>query len=177
MYYDFLQPHFSWFTGRLAPGQDHCSGVRAKALAPGYTVLSVSYTHGNVHLSAKITIAAYLPLRVSLKVLSFSGLGSSRWMRHLYIIYIFLRLPGFMSNYWFYFWDIFSYALFCLSACMSEIHWNTQILIYLSVFYWIGFCLWHFGLCKQTKTHPSSFNKWYHTYSVAELLFQLLSTL
>lgn len=52
---------------RLAPGQDHCSGVRAKALASGYTVLTVSYTHGNVHLSAKITIAAYLPLRVSPK--------------------------------------------------------------------------------------------------------------
>lgn len=56
--------------GRLAPGQGHCSGVRAKALAPGYTTLSVSYTHGNVHLSAKITIAAYLPLRVSLKLSS-----------------------------------------------------------------------------------------------------------
>lgn len=51
--------------GRLAPGQEHCSGVRAKALAPGYTVLTVSYTHGNIHLSVKITIAAYLPLRVS----------------------------------------------------------------------------------------------------------------
>lgn len=50
---------------RLAPGQDHCSGVKAKALASGYTVLTVSYTHGKVHLSAKITIAAYLPLRVS----------------------------------------------------------------------------------------------------------------
>ena len=36
-----------------------------KGLATGYTVLTVSYTHGNVHLSAKITVAAYLPLRVS----------------------------------------------------------------------------------------------------------------
>ncbi|XP_077404064.1 nuclear pore membrane glycoprotein 210 isoform X2 [Vanacampus margaritifer] len=53
---------FEQLEDRLAPGQDHCSGVRAKALAPGYTTLSVSYTHGNVHLSAKITIAAYLPL-------------------------------------------------------------------------------------------------------------------
>lgn len=52
----------------MAPGQDHCSGVRAKALAPGYTMLTVSYTHGNVHLSAKITIAAYLPLKVSPKI-------------------------------------------------------------------------------------------------------------
>lgn len=56
---------------RLAPGQDHCSGVRAKALASGYTMLTVSYTHGNLHLSAKITIAAYLPLKVSLKALCF----------------------------------------------------------------------------------------------------------
>lgn len=53
---------------RLAPGPDHCSGVRAKALASGYTVLTVSYTHGNLHLSAKITIAAYLPLKVSPEV-------------------------------------------------------------------------------------------------------------
>ncbi|XP_067096636.1 nuclear pore membrane glycoprotein 210 isoform X1 [Osmerus mordax] len=53
---------FQLLEGPLAPGQEHCSGVRAKALAPGYTTLTVSYTHGNVHLSAKITIAAYLPL-------------------------------------------------------------------------------------------------------------------
>uniref|UniRef100_A0A671VZW8 Nucleoporin 210 n=1 Tax=Sparus aurata TaxID=8175 RepID=A0A671VZW8_SPAAU len=66
---------------RMAPGQDHCSGVRAKALAPGYTMLTVSYTHGNVHLSAKITIAAYLPLKavdpVSVAVVT---LGSSKDM-------------------------------------------------------------------------------------------------
>uniref|UniRef100_A0A8C7WMJ7 Nucleoporin 210 n=1 Tax=Oryzias sinensis TaxID=183150 RepID=A0A8C7WMJ7_9TELE len=69
------------FLGRLAPGQDHCSGVRAKALSPGYTVLTVSYTHGNIHLSAKITIAAYLPLiavdPVSVAVVT---LGSSKDM-------------------------------------------------------------------------------------------------
>lgn len=53
---------------RLAPGPNHCSGVKAKALASGYTVLTVSYTRGSLHLSAKITIAAYLPLRVSLEV-------------------------------------------------------------------------------------------------------------
>uniref|UniRef100_A0A3B1IR40 Nucleoporin 210 n=1 Tax=Astyanax mexicanus TaxID=7994 RepID=A0A3B1IR40_ASTMX len=47
----------------LPPGQDHCSGVRVQALAPGYTSVLVSYTHGNVHLNAKITIAAYPPLR------------------------------------------------------------------------------------------------------------------
>ncbi|XP_017265231.1 nuclear pore membrane glycoprotein 210 isoform X2 [Kryptolebias marmoratus] len=72
---------FELLDGRLAPGQNHCSGVRAKALAPGYTVLTVSYTHGNVHLSAKITIAAYLPLRavdpVSVAVVT---LGSSKDM-------------------------------------------------------------------------------------------------
>nr|XP_061802179.1 nuclear pore membrane glycoprotein 210-like [Nerophis lumbriciformis] len=66
---------------RLAPGQGYCSGVRVKALVPGYTILSVSYTQGNVHLSAKITIAAYLPLiaidPVSVAVVT---LGSSKDM-------------------------------------------------------------------------------------------------
>lgn len=61
---------FQWLcvftsSGRLPPGQSHCSGVRVKALTPGYTTLLVSYTHSNVHLSAKITIAAYPPLKVS----------------------------------------------------------------------------------------------------------------
>ncbi|KAM7411620.1 hypothetical protein PAMA_021552 [Pampus argenteus] len=72
---------FQLLDGRLAPGQGHCSGVRAKPLAPGYTVLSVSYTHGNIHLSAKITIAAYLPLMaidpISVAVVT---LGSSKDM-------------------------------------------------------------------------------------------------
>ncbi|RVE70662.1 hypothetical protein OJAV_G00067530 [Oryzias javanicus] len=72
---------FELLDGRLAPGQDHCSGVRAKALTPGYTVLTVSYTYGNIHLSAKITIAAYLPLKavdpVSVAVVT---LGSSKDM-------------------------------------------------------------------------------------------------
>ncbi|XP_027875440.1 nuclear pore membrane glycoprotein 210 [Xiphophorus couchianus] len=72
---------FELLEGRLAPSQKHCSGVQAKALTPGYTVLTVSYTHGNVHLSAKITIAAYLPLRaidpVSVAVVT---LGSSKDM-------------------------------------------------------------------------------------------------
>ncbi|XP_061908725.1 nuclear pore membrane glycoprotein 210 isoform X1 [Entelurus aequoreus] len=53
---------FQQLEGGLAPGVGHCSGVKAKALAPGYTTLLVSYIHGNVHLSAKITIAAYVPL-------------------------------------------------------------------------------------------------------------------
>uniref|UniRef100_A0A3Q3D8P4 Nucleoporin 210 n=1 Tax=Hippocampus comes TaxID=109280 RepID=A0A3Q3D8P4_HIPCM len=72
---------FQQLEGRLAPGQGHCSGVIAKALTPGYTTLLVSYTHGNVHLSAKITIAAYLPLSaldpVSVAVVT---LGSSKDM-------------------------------------------------------------------------------------------------
>ncbi|XP_067383479.1 nuclear pore membrane glycoprotein 210 isoform X2 [Channa argus] len=72
---------FHLLDGKLAPGQGHCSGVRAKALAPGYTMLTVSYTHGTVHLSAKIIIAAYLPLRaidpVSVAVVT---LGSSKDM-------------------------------------------------------------------------------------------------
>ncbi|XP_072222450.1 nuclear pore membrane glycoprotein 210 [Leuresthes tenuis] len=72
---------FELLDGRLAPGQGHCSGVRAKALSPGYTVLTVSYTHGNVHLSAKITIAAYPSLKavdpVSVAVVT---LGSSKDM-------------------------------------------------------------------------------------------------
>uniref|UniRef100_A0A8C9X127 Nucleoporin 210 n=1 Tax=Sander lucioperca TaxID=283035 RepID=A0A8C9X127_SANLU len=72
---------FQILDGELVPGQKHCSGVKAKALATGYTILTVSYTHGNVHLSAKITIAAYLPLRaidpVSVAVVT---LGSSKDM-------------------------------------------------------------------------------------------------
>ncbi|XP_078111484.1 nuclear pore membrane glycoprotein 210 isoform X1 [Sander vitreus] len=72
---------FQLLDERLVPGQGHCSGVKAKALATGYTILTVSYTHGNVHLSAKITIAAYLPLRaidpVSVAVVT---LGSSKDM-------------------------------------------------------------------------------------------------
>ncbi|KAG7228133.1 hypothetical protein INR49_013416 [Caranx melampygus] len=72
---------FQLLDGRLAPGQGHCSGVRAKALTPGYTTLTVSYSHGNVQLSAKITIAAYLPLKaidpVSVAVVT---LGSSKDM-------------------------------------------------------------------------------------------------
>uniref|UniRef100_A0A8C2CNS6 Nucleoporin 210 n=1 Tax=Cyprinus carpio TaxID=7962 RepID=A0A8C2CNS6_CYPCA len=72
---------FQLLQGRLPPGQGHCSGVRVKALTPGYTNLLVSYTHSNVHLSAKITIAAYPPLKpidpVSVAVVT---LGSSKDM-------------------------------------------------------------------------------------------------
>uniref|UniRef100_A0A8B9HPV2 Nucleoporin 210 n=1 Tax=Astyanax mexicanus TaxID=7994 RepID=A0A8B9HPV2_ASTMX len=65
----------------LPPGQDHCSGVRVQALAPGYTSVLVSYTHGNVHLNAKITIAAYPPLRaVDPPSVAVVTLGSSKDM-------------------------------------------------------------------------------------------------
>lgn len=55
--------------GRLQPAADFCSGVRVKAESQGYTALVVSYTRGHIHLSASITIAAYLPLKVSLLLL------------------------------------------------------------------------------------------------------------
>ncbi|XP_077577964.1 nuclear pore membrane glycoprotein 210 isoform X2 [Stigmatopora nigra] len=72
---------FEQLQGRLAPGQGYCSGVRVKALAPGYTTLSVSYTHVNVHLSAKITIAAYLPLiAIDPVAVAVVTLGSSKEM-------------------------------------------------------------------------------------------------
>ncbi|XP_053337877.1 nuclear pore membrane glycoprotein 210 [Clarias gariepinus] len=67
--------------GRLPPGQQHCSGVRVQAMSPGYTNLLVSYTHGNVHLSARITIAAYPPLRAVDPVsVALVTLGSSKDM-------------------------------------------------------------------------------------------------
>uniref|UniRef100_A0A673WM22 Nucleoporin 210 n=1 Tax=Salmo trutta TaxID=8032 RepID=A0A673WM22_SALTR len=72
---------FQLLEGRLAPGQNHCSGVRAQALATGYTALTVSYTHGNVYLSAKITIAAYPPLKaVDPASVALVTLGSSKLM-------------------------------------------------------------------------------------------------
>uniref|UniRef100_A0A667Z6W6 Nucleoporin 210 n=1 Tax=Myripristis murdjan TaxID=586833 RepID=A0A667Z6W6_9TELE len=72
---------FQMLKGRMTPGEDHCSGVRAKALAPGFTVLTVSYTHANVHLFTKITIAAYLPLRpVDPVSVALVTLGSSKDM-------------------------------------------------------------------------------------------------
>ncbi|XP_057177409.1 nuclear pore membrane glycoprotein 210 isoform X2 [Triplophysa rosa] len=70
---------FQLLEGRLVPGQSHCSGVQVKALTPGYTNLLVSYTHSNVHLSAKITIAAYPPLK-AIDPVSMVTLGSSKDM-------------------------------------------------------------------------------------------------
>ncbi|KAL2103919.1 hypothetical protein ACEWY4_000787 [Coilia grayii] len=72
---------FQMLEGRMSPGKEHCSGVRVQALAPGYTSVVVSYTHGNVHLNAKITIAAYPPLKaVDPSSVALVTLGSSKDM-------------------------------------------------------------------------------------------------
>ncbi|EHB06293.1 Nuclear pore membrane glycoprotein 210 [Heterocephalus glaber] len=72
---------FQPLPGRLPPGSEHCSGVRVRAEAQGSTILLVSYTHGHVHLSARITIAAYLPLKaVDPSPIAVVTLGSSKEM-------------------------------------------------------------------------------------------------
>ncbi|XP_043934036.1 nuclear pore membrane glycoprotein 210 isoform X1 [Protopterus annectens] len=67
--------------GRLKPGVNFCSGIKVQAETPGFTVVVVSYTYGQLHLRASITIAAYLPLKsvdpVSIALVS---LGSSKDM-------------------------------------------------------------------------------------------------
>ncbi|XP_047390661.1 nuclear pore membrane glycoprotein 210 [Sciurus carolinensis] len=72
---------FQPLPGWLPPGSEHCSGVQVRAEAQGSTTLLVSYTHGHVHLSARITIAAYLPLRaVDPSSVAVVTLGSSKEM-------------------------------------------------------------------------------------------------
>ncbi|KAM5333339.1 nuclear pore membrane glycoprotein 210 [Glossophaga mutica] len=72
---------FQLLPGRLHPGPEHCSGVRVRAEAQGYTALLVSYKHGHIHLSAQITIAAYLPLKaVDPSSVALVTLGSSKEM-------------------------------------------------------------------------------------------------
>ncbi|XP_064524125.1 nuclear pore membrane glycoprotein 210 [Pseudopipra pipra] len=72
---------FSPLQGRLKPTADFCSGVKVRAEAQGYTTLVVSYTHGHVHLSASIAIAAFLPLRaVDPPSVALVTLGSSKDM-------------------------------------------------------------------------------------------------
>ncbi|KAL4646368.1 nuclear pore membrane glycoprotein 210 isoform X1 [Arapaima gigas] len=72
---------FQLLEGGLAPGQDHCSGIRAQAMVPGHVALTVSYAHGKVRLSARITIAAYQPLKVIDPVsVAVVTLGSSKDM-------------------------------------------------------------------------------------------------
>nr|XP_033781607.1 nuclear pore membrane glycoprotein 210 [Geotrypetes seraphini] len=66
---------------RLRPDPEFCSGIRVQAETQGYTTLLVSYTHGHVHLSARITIAAYLPLKtVDPSSVALVTLGSSKDM-------------------------------------------------------------------------------------------------
>ncbi|KAG8128203.1 hypothetical protein E2320_015056, partial [Naja naja] len=55
---------FSPFQGRLKPTPEYCSGIRVKAETQGHSSLVVSYTHDHIHLSASITIAAYLPIKI-----------------------------------------------------------------------------------------------------------------
>ncbi|XP_072454357.1 nuclear pore membrane glycoprotein 210 isoform X2 [Notamacropus eugenii] len=72
---------FQPLPGRLKPGADYCSGVRVRAEIQGYTTLLVSYKHGHIHLSAKITIAAYLPLKtIDPSSVALVTLGSSKEM-------------------------------------------------------------------------------------------------
>ncbi|GAB1291073.1 Nuclear pore membrane glycoprotein 210 [Apodemus speciosus] len=72
---------FQPLPGRLPPGPGHCSGVKVRADAQGSTTLLVSYTHGHVHLGAKITLAAYLPLKaVDPSSVAVVTLGSSKEM-------------------------------------------------------------------------------------------------
>lgn len=72
---------FQPLPGRLPPGPEHCSGIRVRAEAQGHTTLLVSYTHGHVHLRAKITIAAHLPLKaVDPSSVALVTLGSSKEM-------------------------------------------------------------------------------------------------
>ncbi|XP_059796453.1 nuclear pore membrane glycoprotein 210 isoform X1 [Balaenoptera ricei] len=72
---------FQPLPGRLRPGPEHCSGVTVRAEAQGYTALLVSYKHGHIHLSARITIAAYLPLKaVDPSSVALVTLGSSKEM-------------------------------------------------------------------------------------------------
>ncbi|XP_077930763.1 nuclear pore membrane glycoprotein 210 isoform X3 [Halichoerus grypus] len=72
---------FQPLPGRLQPGSEHCSGVKVRAEVQGYTTLLVSYRHGHIHLSARITIAAYLPLKpVDPSSVALVTLGSSKEM-------------------------------------------------------------------------------------------------
>uniref|UniRef100_A0A8C3YLS0 Nucleoporin 210 n=1 Tax=Catagonus wagneri TaxID=51154 RepID=A0A8C3YLS0_9CETA len=72
---------FQPLPGRLRPGPEHCSGVTVRAEAQGHTTLLVTYKHGHIHLSARITIAAYLPLKaVDPSAVALVTLGSSKEM-------------------------------------------------------------------------------------------------
>ncbi|XP_004581422.2 nuclear pore membrane glycoprotein 210 [Ochotona princeps] len=72
---------FQPLPGRLPPGPEHCSGIRVRAETQGHSTIFVSYTHGHVHLRAKITVAAHLPLKaVDPSSVALVTLGSSKEM-------------------------------------------------------------------------------------------------
>ncbi|KAG9483682.1 hypothetical protein GDO78_009547 [Eleutherodactylus coqui] len=72
---------FKMLPGRLKPGVNFCSGITVQAETPGYSAIFVSYTHGHVHLRAKIIVAAYLPLKtVDPPSVALVTLGSSKDM-------------------------------------------------------------------------------------------------
>ncbi|KAM3914823.1 nuclear pore membrane glycoprotein 210 [Leptodactylus fuscus] len=72
---------FKILPGKLKPGLDYCSGITVQAETPGYTTIFVSYTHGHVHLKAKIIIASYLPLKtIDPPSVALVTLGSSKDM-------------------------------------------------------------------------------------------------
>ncbi|XP_072288276.1 nuclear pore membrane glycoprotein 210-like, partial [Pyxicephalus adspersus] len=70
---------FKILPDRLNPSVDYCSGITVQGMTAGYTTVLVSYTHGHIHLKAKIVIAAYLPLKtVDPKSVALVTLGSSK---------------------------------------------------------------------------------------------------
>ncbi|XP_075039219.1 nuclear pore membrane glycoprotein 210 [Mixophyes fleayi] len=72
---------FKILPGRLKPAAEYCSGITVQADAPGYTTIFVSYTHGHIHLRAKIIIAAYVPLKtIDPSSVALVTLGSSKDM-------------------------------------------------------------------------------------------------
>lgn len=75
---DIYIPLLFCVLGRLQPNVDYCSGITVQGLTAGYTTVFVSYTHGHVHLKAKIIIAAYLPLKVSVKAIHFNPCGFNK---------------------------------------------------------------------------------------------------
>ena len=63
--------------GKLPVGA--CTYIRAAALKPGHTKLTVTYQHGSIHLEAFITIASYPELRpIDPEYISVITLGSSK---------------------------------------------------------------------------------------------------
>ena len=65
--------------GKLPVGA--CTYIRAAALKPGHTKLTVTYQHGSIHLETFITIASYPELRpIDPEYISVITLGSSKFV-------------------------------------------------------------------------------------------------